>query len=335
MLSIDTFKAILEQANLAPSVHNVQPARWRFIAKGEYGAIELYCDLSKRLVIGDPEGKDEMISLGTTFEGLSLALSERGLGLGTLNFSKDIRDGNLEKILEASIVPIKSKDPLALQVENRACFRGVFEAPSIAEKNLLTEELQGISSVSTITEIEDLNMIAELSDKANMFYMGNPMYFSELFSWLRLSPKHPNWNFDGLNADAMSLNFIERFFANIFLTPKIFKILVKMKVALGLISEAPQIKKSTGIVLILADVEQSPFEIGREFYRNWLRITELGFSACPISALADWEYSNKVLREKFNLPDSKMLVNALRVGIVPQKAKQAKRARRPVTDLIL
>jgi len=68
---------ILAEVSRAPSVHNVQPARWRFDDDG----VTLLQDRSRRLPAADPTGRDVEASLGASFEGMHLALSRFGLGL--------------------------------------------------------------------------------------------------------------------------------------------------------------------------------------------------------------------------------------------------------------
>ena len=71
----DTLLALIREAALAPSVHNVQPARWRMADDG----LIMFEDLAVRLSVGDPDGNDAAISLGAAVEGLSLAASQSGL----------------------------------------------------------------------------------------------------------------------------------------------------------------------------------------------------------------------------------------------------------------
>src|SRR5688572_11374328 len=70
-------RALVAEASLAPSVHNVQPARWRFTG----GGLILFEDRSRRLAAGDPTGRDSATSLGAAAEGMAIALSRHGLRL--------------------------------------------------------------------------------------------------------------------------------------------------------------------------------------------------------------------------------------------------------------
>jgi hypothetical protein len=72
------FKTIVATANLAPSVHNTQPARWR-LAKD--GSILVLADLKRQLLSGDPSGRDMGVSCGAALEGTLMALGEAGIGV--------------------------------------------------------------------------------------------------------------------------------------------------------------------------------------------------------------------------------------------------------------
>ena len=55
---------MVAEANLAPSVHNTQPARWQF----EGDVIRLYAHLESCLKVGDPEFRDAGLSCGAALE---------------------------------------------------------------------------------------------------------------------------------------------------------------------------------------------------------------------------------------------------------------------------
>src|SRR5206468_446479 len=67
--------ALVDEARRAPSVHNIQPARWAAL---ERGVLALRADPARTLPIADPSGHDVRISLGAACEGMSIALSRRG-----------------------------------------------------------------------------------------------------------------------------------------------------------------------------------------------------------------------------------------------------------------
>ena len=75
LLDADLARELVSEAALAPSVHNVQPARWT-TAPGD--VLVLLRAVDRALPAADPSGHDVRISLGAALEGASLAASGRG-----------------------------------------------------------------------------------------------------------------------------------------------------------------------------------------------------------------------------------------------------------------
>ena len=76
MLSKPEFEAIVALANLAPSIQNAQPARWRLVGD----RIEIGADRSIILPQADPTGRHIGLSCGAALEATVLALSKHGVG---------------------------------------------------------------------------------------------------------------------------------------------------------------------------------------------------------------------------------------------------------------
>jgi hypothetical protein len=73
-LSTENARWAVEQACLAPSVHNTQP--WRFAWDGT--AYELHADTGRGLTASDPDGRELVISCGAALFNLRLALRKVG-----------------------------------------------------------------------------------------------------------------------------------------------------------------------------------------------------------------------------------------------------------------
>src|SRR3954471_6917730 len=70
-LSRETLEGLVHEAARAPSVHNVQPARWRFEPGGD---VVLFRALDRTLPVADPTGHDVQASLGAALEGMAIPL---------------------------------------------------------------------------------------------------------------------------------------------------------------------------------------------------------------------------------------------------------------------
>lgn len=76
----------VEQARLAPSVHNTQP--WRFAVTGN--VLTMHADLTRRLEVLDPAGRELVVSCGAALANVDLALRVAGL-LPSLDLAPDGR----------------------------------------------------------------------------------------------------------------------------------------------------------------------------------------------------------------------------------------------------
>jgi len=179
-------RALVAEANLAPSVHNIQPAQFRF---AEDGAIHIIEHPRRRIPVGDPTGADNRKSLGATAEGLVMALAAR-------NVSAKVRiDGGVRIELDAEAAP----DPLRLHVPARATWRGAFARTSVADARALGD-LARFDDLTVVTKASQRADIAALYDAVSLFTLRDAAYREELVSWMRLARSHPDWARDGLNA---------------------------------------------------------------------------------------------------------------------------------------
>jgi hypothetical protein len=325
-----TRRALVAAAARAPSVHNVQPARWRF---DDDGRVMLLRALDRALPVADPSGHDVRVSLGAAWEGMALALSERGLTLGVPRFGVSSggsgADG-LEPVAEAAIEAGGEADPLAAVVERRRSYRGTF-APTP------TEALRALGTIGdgdliVITDRSAIDAHAALHDRASYALVSRPAYEAELYGWMRFSPRHPGWDRDGLNADCMALSRVERVAASVLLRPNVYRVVRAVGAGKALISEARQIRSAGAVVLFVPERALPDFDVGRRFYRRWLEIARIGLAVTPLSALADWPESNAHLASRYGVPPVRRIANVLRVGV--PGAEPARSPRLTVAEML-
>jgi hypothetical protein len=319
---------LVRQATLAPSVHNVQPARWRLVNGNELLLLE---DKSVRLLAGDPTGHDARISLGAAAEGLRLAASRHGLSLQSLPDLPQ-EDDELAPIAVYRLVPDKAApDPLAELVDARRSWRGAF-APATAEDRKMALALASEDS-TLIADPEQLRVLAKLAERASYQFLADQSFRRELLSWMRFSSRHPGWNRDGLNAEAMAMGRIEAIGAGLVLGP-LFVLLHRLRLAAPLVSEADKMAGACGLLLFHRPQGEDPFVSGAHFYRCWLRIEEAGFGAAVVAALADHRPVAEEVTRLAALPSGRRLVSSLRIGRRPA-GSSAPRARRPIGDVLV
>jgi hypothetical protein len=328
-LSAAEQEALVAEAARAPSVHNVQPARWRFDMNGD--VVLLRC-VDRALPVGDPAGHDVEVSLGAAFEGMAIALSRRGYTLGPPTMELGAPVGGNVAVARAGVGRGGEPDPLAPYVEARRSHRGRFapagERERAAVAALASDDLRLIDAPDAI------GRIAVLHDRATWRFESQPAYHAELWSWLRLSPRDPRYHRDGLNADCLALSPLEREAARLLLRPSAFALLGRLGVAQHLITEAPQVRTATALVLFTPSRAAPAFAVGRRFYRAWLELTAAGLHAAPMSASADDRETRAALEAIGAVPPDRRLANVLRVGRAPARGV-ARSPRLPVEELKL
>lgn len=291
----------------APSVHNVQPARWRI----EGGGLILFEDRTRRLVIGDPSGNDAAISLGAAAEALRLAASLEGLETIEERVSLPPEEASLHPIARYRFAPGAAVDPLAAWLEQRASWRGAFAPPSDADRS--AAEALDANDIVVIAHPAALATLARRFDRASYGFMQRGAFRNELRGWMRFKRSNPLWALDGLNAEAMALSKVEAVGAGLVLGP-FFALLDKLGLAPTLLAEGSKIKGAAALILFHRPANEDPFETGRHFLRLWLAIERAGFGAGVLAALADDREAAAAIKADHHIPSEHRLVSAFRVG---------------------
>ncbi|GLK50041.1 hypothetical protein GCM10017620_30150 [Brevundimonas intermedia] len=303
-LDADTFRALVAETALSPSVHNTQPTRWRLTPDGRVQVLE---DDGRRLPIGDPEGRDLNVSHGSAVEGFCLAAGRRGLVV-------DVRHDGVN-VAELTVYTGGISDPLAVFLTQRRTYRGKFEGGEVARAALA--RLEGSEDLIIVKTPEPIAELARLYDEASLRWFRNAPYRAELVSWMRLSRRHPSWSLDGLNAEAMEMSGIEAVGAGVVLRPGVFETLDRVGLAGALVAEAAVVCSASAIVLFHRPADEAPFDTGRRFHRAWLGFTQAGLSAAPMAVLADDVEARERLQADFGIGGHRRLITAFRLGIAP------------------
>lgn len=307
-LADDVVLDFVALASRAPSVHNIQPARWRFNDL----RVTLFRALDRTLPAADPTGHDVDISLGAAFEGMCLALSERNLFLDQIDFHPGEHAQKCASVAAGTIASGCAIDRLARHVRNRKSFRGKFAAA--LQKDLAAIQSIGAEDAIIIDDRSGIRGVAKSHDDASWRFASKSAYHKELWSWLRLSPREERWGRDGLNADCLAISAPERIAARALLYPPVFSRLSGLGVGSRLVSERSQVESASALIVFAPLRSTSSFDAGRRFYRLWLEITSIGLAAVPMSASADDAESNTSIARMIDLPADRRIANVFRVG---------------------
>ena len=322
----DQLAALVVQAQASPSVHNVQPARWRI----EKDAIVLVEDLTRRLAIGDPTANDAGISLGAAAEGLCLAAMLSGHALIEERDALPYLGEDFRSVARFRPRPASETDPLAPMLARRASWRGAFASPDETDRCGL--ETLAAEDCTVVTDRAQLRQLGQSFDRASYGFMRHDPFRQELRGWMRLSRRDPRWSRDGLNAQAMALSRIEALGAQVVLGPA-FAWLDRLHLGAPLLAEGNKIAGAAGVLLFHRPTDEDPFDSGRRFHRLWLEIEATGMSAAVLAALADNKAAAAHLMSEQGIPAGHRLVSAFRVG---RRAGEAyPRARLPIDDILV
>ncbi|MGF6308261.1 nitroreductase [Bradyrhizobium sp. i1.8.4] len=328
-LTPDLLRELVAEARLAPSVHNIQPTRWRLLDDGRLALVDA---TGVRAPVADPAGHDVLVSHGAALEGMSLALNRRGFAITGMTTIEQPLSPQLAVLCNFAIRQGVAPDPLAGHVARRMSWRGKFaasadDAAALAQLAVARDDLICIGDRRAIADI------ARWADQAEFSFVRGDDYRAELLAWMRLSPDHPHYLLDGLNRDALAMNAIEATAAR-FVLGGLFKPLDRLGIAASLLADNAKTASASAIILFCRPVGEDPLMTGRHFYRTWLEIDRAGFAACPISALADHPDFNDRLRKLGQLSADLRLVNVFRIGR-PSKPQKPRHFRLPVDRLIV
>ncbi|MNH48900.1 hypothetical protein D3C73_04540 [compost metagenome] len=318
----ETFAAIVADAALSPNVHNIQPTVWRRIDEMTVAAVQAP---GRTLPVGDPSGRDVAASHGAAVEGFILAASLRGLGLSVTAPAEG-------EIARLTVTETAAADPLAPFLTRRRTYRGRFTTDRA--EAALDALAQAAPDLIVLRDRVEIDHVARLNDQASLKTFRDGGFRAELLAWMRLSPRHPRWSIDGLNARAMEMSGVEALGAGLVLKPGVFEVLDRLGLAGALTGEAAVVKSSAAVALFHRPADEPPFETGRRWHRVWLNMARQGLSAAPMTVLADDETAASALAARFGRPQDARLITVFRIGKVADAALPPP-ARRATPDLIV
>jgi nitroreductase len=174
----------VEQATLAPSLHNSQP--WRFRIDGD--AVEVYADRSRRLEVLDPSGRELMISVGAAVFTLRAAI--RGAGwipsLSLYPESDLVARVGLERRADPSPAARDLAAAIARRHTNRRPFSAAVVRAHVVEE--LCEAAAHEGATLTLAGPASRITITALARTAERRLRASGGYYAELGRWTRPAP---------------------------------------------------------------------------------------------------------------------------------------------------
>lgn len=324
MISDSDLRDVVMRANLAPSVHNIQPARWRYDGHD----ILIAADPRLTLAVGDPEGYDTGLSCGAAVEATHLALGAIGIGATVTDCWHDDDRHTWRGFRLAARLRLQDgqADPLAARLEQRATWRGPFsdEVPN----------LFGWSRDDAVLVLDQPSRfwLADRNDWASLEIMRGKPFRRELLHWMRLSEGHPRYHMDGLNRDSMRMEINTARAARWALGP-CWGLLNLFGATKAITAEADATRTAPVIACFHRATDESPVTAGRAYLRMCLEAANLGFAGWPMAALSDYPQTRAEICDRYAIGPDRRLVQVIRFG-VPTGPIPA-RVRRPLDEILI
>jgi len=198
-LSTKDARWAVEQACLAPSVHNTQP--WRFTWNGT--SYELHADTSRGLTASDPDGRELVISCGAALFNLRLALRKVGYDARVDVLPEPANPRLLARITPSEAAPASGEERRAFAaMTRRHTHRGAFDdqplSPQVAVAMQRAAELEGAELVF-VADPGQRRHVLTLARAAERALTGNVDVQAEISDW---TPPPSSLRRDGVPATA-------------------------------------------------------------------------------------------------------------------------------------
>lgn len=297
----------------APSAHNTQP--WTLTYLGTEAMIGW--DPERCLPIGDPTGRDLRLSLGAFIECCLIVCASAGLSVGFRADRGPGRVGFLHRSAQPYQTPFTTED-----VRRRGTNRGGYHPGRLPDDVVARLRGHGHTEVRRLAcrDLADLLHAADVRQWADAEVTG------ELREWLRLTPSHPRYPFDGLTHKALALSDAETLALRGALAA--YPALRRLGLPRLLAGAARGLLDYDGDVLVLVGPVEEQVELGRVLMRQWLALSSLGYATHPLSQLIDCAFTREHLAARLGVKDPRTLLHVARVGRPLAPAARSARLRR-------
>lgn len=182
-------------ATTAPSLHNSQPWRFRVVSP----VIEVYADPERRLEVVDPDGREQLISVGAAVFTLRVALRRAGYEV-RCDLLDDPDDPALAaRVTAGRVTPVdRVTEQLVAAIPHRHTSRSPFAdvpVPADAVEGLRSAAHQE-GAILTVVNTIGRNAILSMAREADRWLKDRPHYAEEIARWTGRGARHdgvPSW----------------------------------------------------------------------------------------------------------------------------------------------
>jgi nitroreductase len=180
-----TLEMLVDYAIKAPSAHNSQP--WRFETDG-CSRVRMSADWNRRLPVGDPDGRELIMSCGAALENFVVAARAFGFAAEVRNATGEPGSDLLADVtLSPDEWPTDEESLLSDAIDRRRTSREPFAPdavdPALVEALVAAASLRGATlEIVADADRRSLHDLVEAGDRA---LFGDPAWRGELASWIR------------------------------------------------------------------------------------------------------------------------------------------------------
>jgi nitroreductase len=176
---VGTVETALSLAIRAPSIHNSQPWRWRVGRQ----SLHLYADRSRHLTNVDPDGRDLLLSCGTSLNHCVVGLAALGWQAKVHRFPDP---GDADHVAAIELFGYQAGEvdvTLAAAIPRRRTDRRRYSSWPVPRGDLATMGARAARAGVTMRRVEALSDLAEVVTRAASRHADDYEYLTELATW--------------------------------------------------------------------------------------------------------------------------------------------------------
>ncbi|HSM10635.1 MAG TPA: nitroreductase family protein [Lysobacter sp.] len=309
----DQLRELVRHATLAPSSHNTQC--WRFVVAE--CSISILPDWSRRCPRVDPDDHHLFVSLGCALQNLVEAAAAAG-------FVAEPTPACLpDAVVTMALSPSRAvASPSFMAITARQCTRADYDGRPLGNDELRQLQAAGTGQgvgVVLLTGRGTMEQVLELVVAGNTMQLRDPLFTSELKSWVRFNDAEALRSGDGLSARCMGNPSLPSWLGR-----ALFGALVRPRHENDKV--ARQIRSSSGIAVFFSDGDDRAhwIEAGRCYQRFALLATSLGIRNAFVNQAVEVASVRSVLAQAVGLRGSRpdLLVRFGRGPLMPRSLRR-------------
>ncbi|MET0451014.1 MAG: NAD(P)H nitroreductase [Mycobacterium sp.] len=174
-----TLRAALALATRAPSVHNVQPWKWRVGA----ASLHIYSEPALHLERTDPDGREAMVSCGAALNHGVVALAALGWQSKVRRFPDPAEPTHLASIEVQPLVPSQVDIALAAAIPRRRTDRRYFSAWPVSHGDVALMGMRAARAGIVMRRLDPSPKLRATLEHAVWRHVTDPEYLAELTMW--------------------------------------------------------------------------------------------------------------------------------------------------------